>query len=630
MRDFSAVIPSRSSASSQLESNNTGASRRALARSVLLRKKASVWTTIAGSSVFQTLTLGVIVLNALWICVDVEWNHSRLDDDGDGEPPLGITAKVVENCFCSFFFVEVFIRFMAFETKRNCICDGWFVFDCVLVVLLVLETWVFEVLRALSGSEDSGVMGNFSSFRLLRLLRLTRMARIMRYFPELMTLVKGMITAASAVSWALAFLLLVMYIFAIFFTTQLGKPDKSSDDVDAVFMFASMGDSMMTLFTNGVLGDNLAQTIDAILEVPNSGVYLMWVFIAFLILCGITLMNLLIGVLCQVIENTAKEEEESMQSSQLKQAFTSAFNQMDGEQTAMVTEEDWEYIRQAPIVRQTVSALRDSAGRLIPEEELDHKLRQMQESVFAEVRSNKTQANARLSFVDFAEKVGELRTDAIACPLEVALIKQAVSHHARAVCKHLDAVEARLTRVLEKRKTARATRAAKGDTGAGSGCDFASTSACCGSGGGPGDADGGRAGSLGLQPLPVLEEVSLDQLDPSSPVGEASQLSDEVVTAGTSCSALQWRYTGDETHSASCAVIRCTSEAPVSAVTFLATVPTELLLYELRSRGPQGSVLDGTGGCGPAGPCSCGGDAPVAAAANSSAVLSIEDMGPVL
>ena len=31
--------------------------------------------------------------------------------------------------FCSYYALEWFIRFMAFERKCNCLRDGWFVFD---------------------------------------------------------------------------------------------------------------------------------------------------------------------------------------------------------------------------------------------------------------------------------------------------------------------------------------------------------------------------------------------------------------------------------------------------------------------------------------------------------------------
>merc|ERR1712130_737344 len=92
----------------------------------------------------------------------------------------------------------------------------------------------------------------------------------------------------KAVSFILLFLLLVMYVFAIIFTSHFGEPGGDEEvpltpeqeamqeevealglsladsDATAVQLFATIGHSMMTLFTNGVLGDNLAQTLNSI------------------------------------------------------------------------------------------------------------------------------------------------------------------------------------------------------------------------------------------------------------------------------------------------------------------------------------------------------------------------------
>merc|ERR1711896_78588 len=125
--------------------------------------------------------------------------------------------------------------------------------------------------------------------RLLRLLRPARMGRLMRFFPELLKLVKGMVKAFRSVIFILIFLVLVMYVFAIIFTGSFSNREtypltpycsdeeaaglNQTDDClpDGEFgelgrdYFATMGDAFMTLLTRGVLGDNLDETVDAIL-----------------------------------------------------------------------------------------------------------------------------------------------------------------------------------------------------------------------------------------------------------------------------------------------------------------------------------------------------------------------------
>merc|ERR1719163_1099194 len=148
----------------------------------------------------------------------------------------------------------------------------------------------------------------------------------MSSLPELLTLVRGMIFAARAVGTVLLFMVLLMYVFAIVFTAQIGDPDAPEratpdtywdrgSDPTAQELFGTMGDSMMSLFTRGLLGDNLAETLQAIKDRGGKDTYecdsegecnrtggqlwLMWVFIVFMIISAFCLLNMLVGVLCE-------------------------------------------------------------------------------------------------------------------------------------------------------------------------------------------------------------------------------------------------------------------------------------------------------------------------------------------
>merc|ERR1712139_754129 len=101
-------------------------------------KDTGVWQYIAKSSLFGNVTLAVIGTNALWLAVDTDMNDSTILLDAH---PV---FQVVENMFCTYFFFELLVRFMAFKWKRNCLKDPWFVFDSSLVLLMVLETWVMS------------------------------------------------------------------------------------------------------------------------------------------------------------------------------------------------------------------------------------------------------------------------------------------------------------------------------------------------------------------------------------------------------------------------------------------------------------------------------------------------------
>ena len=86
-------------------------------------------TDIAMSSWFENLALLVIVLNALWIGVEVDIN-----DSGTSQTPF----FVVENIFCVLFTAEIVIRLLSYK-KPSYFCTDkelrfWNVFDMALVL----------------------------------------------------------------------------------------------------------------------------------------------------------------------------------------------------------------------------------------------------------------------------------------------------------------------------------------------------------------------------------------------------------------------------------------------------------------------------------------------------------------
>merc|ERR1719487_971056 len=139
------------------------------------------------------MCLSVIAFNAIWISVDADHNDATILVEAD---PLFILA---DNFFCTFFTFEWAVRFGAFKRKRNCLRDGWFVFDTIMCTLMVLETWVVTfIILTVAGGSFSMPTGNASILKIARLAKLTRMARMLRLLhalPELMVLIKAMAVA---------------------------------------------------------------------------------------------------------------------------------------------------------------------------------------------------------------------------------------------------------------------------------------------------------------------------------------------------------------------------------------------------------------------------------------------------
>mmetsp|Transcript_92017 Transcript_92017/g.173421 ORF Transcript_92017/g.173421 Transcript_92017/m.173421 type:complete len:571 (-) Transcript_92017:125-1837(-) len=425
----------------------------------------TIFARVAYNQWFQNITMVVIVVNALWIGADTQFNHKNIIEGkgDDAELPLYPASFVIETIFCTYFSLEVAIRFLAFRNCCDCLRDAWFVFDFILVLFMVIETWILKIIEvAVGGGGGLSFLSNFSALRLLRLLRLTRMARLMRFVPELMTIVKGMLSALKSVGFIILFLMCVTYVFAICFTSMFGAPDtppwhedEFGSDPTAEQMFATIGDSMMTLITIGILGDNLAPVTDSILV---AGTFYFWLFMIFFAISCLTLLNMMIAVLCEVISSTAKDEEDTRQISLLKMCISDAFDSIDKNGDGMVSEAEWAYIKENKSVRATLQSFGIDEGNV------DNCLTQMQASLFQSkpkaidrvvplnraTEKTDSEGETGLGLEELLEKVSELRPDVPASCLELSLLQSKLNAEKSQISKRLGRAELMLTKMIHR------------------------------------------------------------------------------------------------------------------------------------------------------------------------------------
>ena len=137
---------------------------------------------------FERLSLTVIYVNALWIAIDIEFN------DADMVLKAAPVFLIAEILFTLYFSAELLIRYGSYEKTRHALLDSWFVFDLLLVAMMLLETWLVPVAALIVEGSSEGPPRSASVLRIARILRVFRTARIIRvarYMPELMILVKG-------------------------------------------------------------------------------------------------------------------------------------------------------------------------------------------------------------------------------------------------------------------------------------------------------------------------------------------------------------------------------------------------------------------------------------------------------
>lgn len=263
-------------------------------------KTEGLFQAIARSSMFDQLTVLVVSLNAIWIAIDTDNNDAVLVSDAD---PV---FQVVENVFCTYFFGEIAIRFFAFERKKHAFRDKWFLFDFLLVLNMVIETWILPLVLSLLSGDGAANTIDVSMLRMLRLVKLTRlsrMARVLRSVPELAIIVKAIGLSARSVSVFFLLWLVLIYVFAVVFR-QL----TDGNDLGAAY-FSSVPTAMDTLLMDGILADYAP-----ILHVVGAqGGPLEWcIMLFFVLLAAITIMYMLVGVLVEVVGALAHAEKESI------------------------------------------------------------------------------------------------------------------------------------------------------------------------------------------------------------------------------------------------------------------------------------------------------------------------------
>merc|ERR550514_2520334 len=118
------------------------------------------------------------------------------------------------------------------------------------------------------------------------------MARLLRSVPELLTLIKGMHAATRAVSSTLVLLVLLIYVFGIVFMSLVGKNENIAD------LFGDLRSCMWTLLMTGTLVDNVTSVLNRLGAQDKVAAA---VFLLFILLSALTVMNMLIGVLCEVV-----------------------------------------------------------------------------------------------------------------------------------------------------------------------------------------------------------------------------------------------------------------------------------------------------------------------------------------
>ena len=231
-----------------------------LKRNYIIRM-ISFFSNIRDNRLFQFSVVTIIILNAILIGATTY----KLD-------PLFLEIiHFLDYVITIFFVIEILIRFIGEPIKSNFLKSGWNIFDTIIVTISLIP------------------IPNNSSFLVLRLLRVFRVLRLISVIPELKQIIEAILQSIKRVFFVSLLLFIILYIYAtmgaiLFFYYE---PSRWGD----------LGISLITLFQ--VLTLSSWETV----MLPLQEIYWWsWIyFFSFIIICAITILNLVIAILVDVV-----------------------------------------------------------------------------------------------------------------------------------------------------------------------------------------------------------------------------------------------------------------------------------------------------------------------------------------
>lgn len=216
--------------------------------------------------------LTMVVINALLITLatfSFVYDNKQVTDAFD----------IIDFIFLTIFTVESAMQ-LFYNGPRRFIKDKWLVFD----LFIVIVSWSF---------------GSVQMFRSLRVVRL------LGKIETLKTLLASMVHVAPTLFAILSLLILVIYIFGVIFTMLFKQLDRDGELGLATGYFSRLDHSVFSLVQ--------FITMDWIKSCQELTEHVFWapvIYVVYLSISGFIVFNLIIAVLCDVLSDWEKDQEE--------------------------------------------------------------------------------------------------------------------------------------------------------------------------------------------------------------------------------------------------------------------------------------------------------------------------------
>ncbi|MBD1387982.1 ion transporter [Neiella sp. HB171785] len=221
------------------------------------------------NKLFELLVIAVIIFSALMIGVKTfeipSWLHTGL--------------SVLDWAVTIFFLVEISIRFIGEPRKRDFFKNGWNLFDTFVVTLSLIP------------------VGNNDMALIARLVRVFRVLRMVSIIPELRMLINSLLKALPQLGYVLLMMFVIFYIYAAVGTTVFGSINRE--------LWGDIAISLLTLFRVMTFED----WTDVMYETMAVHGWSWMYFLSFICLTAFAFLNMVIGIVVNVIEQENKEAD---------------------------------------------------------------------------------------------------------------------------------------------------------------------------------------------------------------------------------------------------------------------------------------------------------------------------------
>lgn len=188
-------------------------------------------------------------------------------------PPAVNTAVIVMDWGITLFFlVEITIRWLATHPHRDFFRSGWNWFDTIIVVISLIPI----------DNSELAIIG--------RLIRIFRVLRMVSIIPELRLLLNSLLKALPQLGYVMLFMFIIFYIFAAVGTTFFASINEQ--------LWGDIAISMLTLFRVMTFEDWTDVMYETMAVYPLSWTY----FLIFLSITAFALLNMIIGIVVNVME----------------------------------------------------------------------------------------------------------------------------------------------------------------------------------------------------------------------------------------------------------------------------------------------------------------------------------------